>query len=121
MSGKLSSPKMPTLGLVILECRQTTNVAQAMHKELRMAWSIAVERLSGTWEGWCLACGQKRSLTVCISQCNRKSLFYPQVLSVTVQHTHVHSLDNLLDPRSMCQVIQSTLWTAHKYTRGIFS
>jgi hypothetical protein len=47
MAGKPSSPKIPTLGLVILECRQTTNVAQAMHKELRVAWGIAVEGLSG--------------------------------------------------------------------------
>jgi hypothetical protein len=51
--------------------------AQAMHKELRVAWGIAVERLSATWGDWCLACGQKRSITVCISQCNRKSLLYP--------------------------------------------
>jgi hypothetical protein len=67
----------PTSGLVLLECRPTTKRAQAMHKELRMAWGIAVEPLSATWGGWCLACGQKRSITVCISQCNRKSLLYP--------------------------------------------
>ena len=77
MAGKPSSPKTPTSGLVLLECRPTTKRAQAMDKELRMAWGIAVERLSAAWGDWCLACGQKRSITVCISQCNRKSLLYP--------------------------------------------